>query len=227
MARSIPPVQNTNSIRHCILIDLNLDGTQYYISSAYNEIIYNSNTYTQLGAFLSLGQIAEDIKTTNGDINIGLSGVPDAYVSAVLDNPIKGGEVVVYRAFFNEDYTVDSGNIFQRFKGLITNYTLEENIDILEGEHTNTIQITCASINTILENKVSGQRTAPADRRKFFAGDETFDRVPDLQGVQFDFGREYNPGAGSGGGGFVGPIGGGGGGGGGLSFGGGVRVNLR
>lgn len=215
MARTIAPVDGTNAIKHCILIDLNLSGNVYYISSAYDTITYNSNSYTQLGAFLSLGQIAEDIKTTNGDIQIGLSGIPDTYVDQVLQNPVKGGEVTVYRAFFNDDYTVDSSNIFQRFKGVITNFALEENIDILEGDSTNTVAITCASINTILENKVSGQRTAPIDRRKFFSGDATFDRVPDLVGVQFDFGREYT----STGGGYNG----GGGGGGGRGGGGGGR----
>jgi len=209
MARSIPPVENTNAIKHCILIDLNLDGTQYYISSSYNELVYDSNTYTQLGAFLSLSEIAEDVKTTNGDIQIGLSGVPEDYVDAVLENPVKGGEVVVYRAFFNDDYTVDSANVFQRFKGIITNFTIEENVDILEGETTHTVGVSCASINTILENKVAGQRTAPNDREKFFTGDLTFNRVPDLMGVQFDFGREYSGNGGGYGGGGGGRGGGG------------------
>lgn len=224
MARTIAPVDGTNSIKHCILIDLDLDGNVYYISSAYDEITYDSNTYTQLGAFLSLGQIAEDIKTTNGDIQIGLSGIPEDYVTAVLENNVKGGEVVVYRAFFNDDYTVDSANIFQRFKGVITNFTLEENVDVLEGDITNTVAITCASINTILENKVAGQRTAPGDRDKFFPNDQTFSRVPDLQGVQFDFGREYSHQGGGYGGGGGGRGGGGFGGGGPFS---GINVNLR
>ena len=208
MARTIAPVDGTNAIKHCILIDLDLDGNVYYISSAYDTITYNSNDYTQLGSFLQLGQVQEDIKATNGDISITLSGVTDTYLDEVLTAPVKGGEVTVYRAFFNDDYTVDSANVFQRFKGIITNFGIEENVDVLEGDITHIVQVACSSINTILENKISGQRTAPADRNKFFPGDGTFNRVPDLMGVNFDFGREYNGRAGSGGGGY----GGGGGG---------------
>lgn len=211
MARSIPPVQE-NHINTAIMIDLNLDGNVYYISSAYDEITYSGNTYTQLGAFLQVGEIAEDIKTTNGDIGISLSGIPDDTLTDVLTTNIKGGEVVLYRAFFNDDYSLDSANVYQRFKGIITTFAIEEQIDILEGNDTNAVTISCASINTILENKVAGQRSNPADREKFFPGDGTFDRVPDLMGVSFDFGKEYSGTGGyqGGGGGRGGGRGGGG-----------------
>ena len=225
MARSIPAVDGVNNIKHCLLIDLDLDGTVYYISNAYKPITYNSNDYTELGAFLQLGQIQEDIKTTNGDINISLSGIPSDqdYLSLILASPVKGGEVTVYRAFLNDDLSVDSSNVYQRFKGLITNYAIEENLDVLEGVNTNQIVVSCSSINTLLENKISGQRTAPQDRRKFYSNDQTFDRVPELMQVQFDFGREFS----GTGGGYGGGGGGGGGGGRGRGGGGGRNQQLR
>ena len=222
MARTIAPVQE-NNIRHAMFIDLTLGGTTYYISSAYKPITYNSNTYTELGAFLQLGEIQEDIKTTNGDIGIVLNGIPsdNDYINLILSSPVKGGEVVVYRGFFNEDLTLDSANVFQRFKGVITNFAIEEDVDILEGVRTNSISVSCSSIVTILENKTSGQRTSPIDRDRVFPGDQTFKRVPDLQFVQFDFGREFNGTGGSGG------RGRGGGGGGGRDRGGGGGRNQQ
>jgi len=203
MATSIPPVDGTFDVKHALLIDLNLTSNVYYLSTAWKPVTYNSNSYTELGSFLSVTSMTEDIKTTNGDISLQLTGIPsnEDYMAQVLGTPIKGGEVTIYRAFFNDDYSLDSGNVFQRFSGIITNFAIEETENILEGELTSTIGITCASINTILENKISGQRTAPADRNKFFAGDNTFKRVPELQNVQFDFGREYSGGGGYGGGG--------------------------
>jgi hypothetical protein len=212
MATTIAPLQGTN-VKHALLIDLTLDSNVYYVSSAWKPVTYNSNSYTELGAFLNVGQFAEDIKTTNGDITITLSGIPSNadYMNEVLTTKIKGGEVTVYRAFFDDDYDLTSGNVFQRFKGIITNFAIEETENILQGELTTTIGITCASINTILENKIAGQRTAPADRQKFYPGDGTFGRVPDLQNTQFDFGREYSGGGGYGGGGGGGRGGGGGG----------------
>jgi hypothetical protein len=205
MARTIAPVEE-NHIKHALFIDLTLGGTTYYISSAYKPITYNSNTYTELGAFLQLGAVQEDIKTTNGDIGISLTGIPsdNDYISLILSTPVKGGEVTVYRGFFNDDLTLDSANVFQRFKGIITNFAIEEDVDILEGVRTNSVTVSCSSIVTILENKTSGQRTSPVDRDRLFPGDSTFYRVPDLQRVQFDFGREFNGAAGGGGGGYGG-----------------------
>ena len=215
MATSIPPVDGTYNVKHAMLIDLNLSSNVYYLSTAWKPVTYNSNSYTELGAFLSASNMTEDIKTTNGDIGLSLTGIPsnEDYMAEILSTPIKGGEVTVYRAFFNDDYSLDSGNVFQRFKGIITNFSIEETENILEGQLTSSITIACASINTILENKVSGQRTAPADREKYFPGDTTFKRIPELQNVQFDFGREYSGGGGYGGGGGGGRGGGRGGGG--------------
>ena len=219
MATTITPVQG-NEIKSSLLIDLTLGTTTYYISTAYDTITYDGNDYQYLGAFLGLSQIQEDLKTTNGDVNITLTGVPDDYISDVLAAKIKGGQAVVYRAFYNDDYTLDSANVFQRFKGIITNYAIEEEMDILEGNQTATVSVSCASINTILENKIAGQRTNPEDRVKFFPGDQTFKNVPDLMGVSFDFGKEYNGSAGGGG------YGGGGGGRGGGRY-GGINAQMR
>lgn len=214
MATSIPPVDGTFNVKHALLIDLNLSSNVYYLSSAWKPVTYNSNDYTELGAFLNVSNLTEDIKTTNGDISLSLSGIPsnEDYMAEVLGTPIKGGEVTIYRAFFNDDYSLDSGNVFQRFKGIITNFAIEETENILQGQLTSSIGITCASINTILENKIAGQRTAPTDREKFFTGDQTFKRIPELQNVQFDFGREYTGGGSYGGGGGGGRGGGRGGG---------------
>ena len=220
MATSIPPVDGTFNVKHALLIDLNLSSNVYYLSSAWKPVTYNSNSYTELGAFLNVSNMTEDIKVTNGDISLSLSGIPsnEDYMAEVLGTPIKGGEVTIYRAFFNDDYSLDSGNVFQRFKGVITNFSIEETENILQGQLTSSIGISCASINTILENKISGQRTAPSDRVKHFPGDGTFGRVPELQNVQFDFGREYSGGGSYGGGGGGGRGGGRGGGGGRNSY---------
>tara|TARA_R110001606_G_scaffold177360_1_gene323831 strand:+ start:96 stop:764 length:669 start_codon:yes stop_codon:yes gene_type:complete len=222
MTTTISPVDGTVNIKHALLIKLTLGPTVYYLSSAYKPITYGGNTYTELGAFLQLSNLTEDIKMTNGDISLSLSGIPSQadYMNQVLTTPIKGGEVTINRAFFNDDYTVDAANVFQRFKGIITNFGIDETVDTLAGKSTNTIGITCASINTILENRISGQRTSLQDREKFYTGDLTFNRVSVLNGVAFDFGREYSSSSTYGGGR-------GGGWGGGFGGPGGINFNMR
>lgn len=221
MATPIPEVGNA-SISHAVFIDLTLDDTTYYISNAYKPITIGANTYTELGAFLGVSTITEDIKTTNGDITISLSGIPsDAnYMNIVLGSPIKGGDVVIRRAFFDIN-TLEQipGAVYERYRGIITNFAIQEDTSFITGELVNSISVSCASINSLLSTRVSGQRTNGSDRRRYYPGDISFDRVKELQNTQFDFGREYRAGTGAGGGG--------GRDGGGFNGGGGPQFDLR
>lgn len=207
MPTSIPQVANT-SISHAVFIDLTLNAnfvpTTYYISSAYKPITYNGNTYTELGAFLQLGSITDDLKVTNGDLQISLSGIPsDAnYMNLVLSYPIKGGNVVVRRGFFDVNTMEPIPNaMYERYRGVITNFSVDETTSFLSGDLVNTITISCASINTVLQNKISGQRTNSSSRKRYYPGDISFDRVSDLTNTSFDFGKKYVGGQGYGGGG--------------------------
>jgi len=209
MATTITEVSE-NNIKHCLLIQLQIDTTTYYISNSWKTITYDGNDYTELGAFLGVGEFTEDIKTTNGDLNMVLTGIPAGNVQTVLQNQVKGGAVTIFRAFFDDNYAVT--NVYPRYKGVITNYAISEDVNLQEGDITNSVSISVASINTILENRVNGQRTAPGDREQFFPGDQTFARVPVINNTQFDFGKEYSGGGGYGGGGGGGRGRGGGGG---------------
>jgi hypothetical protein len=218
MSTNIPQVGNT-SISHAIFIDLTLNAnftpTTYYFSSAYKPITINGNTYNELGALLGVGSISDNLKVTNSDLQIVLSGIPsdENYMDEVLSYPIKGGEVVVRRGFFDINTLQPiSGAVYERYRGIITNYAVSEETDFNTGSLVNSIAISCSSINAVLENKISGQRTTGTDRKRFFPGDISFDRVKDLQNTAFDFGKKFTGGQGYGG------QGGGGGGGGGRGF---------
>ena len=159
-----------NSIEHGVLIDLTLDGTTYYISNCYKSIDYDSgsgsHTYQALAGFLTVSEIQSNISNANDEIQVSLSAIPPTYIAAVLGEPIKGGEINIYRAFF--DYTtqeVISGAIYRRFTGIISNYSVQEDINT-EGsspEVNHTITIIASSIMGVLENKVSGRRTNQED----------------------------------------------------------------
>ena len=164
------------------------------------------NTYTELGAFLAVGEFTEDIKTTNGDLSIALTGIPAGNVQTVMQSQVKGGVVKISRAFFDNNYAVSA--VYPRYNGLITNFSISEQVSLDQGEITNSVGISVASINTILENRVNGQRTTPLDRARLFPGDTTFARVPIINNTAFDFGKDYayTGGYGGGGGGGGGPF---------------------
>ena len=210
MATTITSVQSSD-ISHAMFVDLEVGGNVYHISNAYTPITIGADTYDELGILLGVTDFTDEIKATEGDITISVSGIPSEtnYITRVLEAPILGGNVTIRRGFFHPSNSqIISGQVFTRFKGIITNFQLSEDTNLPAGINTTGITFSVASLNTLLENKIVGQKTDPTDRDRFDATDQSFDRVPDLQNLQFDFGAEYKPGTGVGGGG-----GGGGGGG--------------
>jgi len=193
MATLIPEVLQ-NHIKHCILLEITVDTVTYYVSTAWNPIVYGGNTYTPTGVLLGIGTMGEDIKLNNGDLSITLSGIDQGVIYSVLDASIKGGEVVVSRAFFNDAHEITS--VYQRYKGVITSFAITEDEDFINGKLTSTVSIRVASINSVLENRINGQRTHITDRNRLFPGDTSFNRVKDLKNTSFDFGKPYNAPAG-------------------------------
>lgn len=157
---------NQNNIEYGVLIDITLDNTTYYISNCYKEVVYDGNTYQALAGFLTVSEIQNNISNANDEIQVSLSAIPPNYIAAVLGEPIKGGEINIYRAFF--DYTtqqVIANAVYRRFTGVISNFSVQEDINT-EGaspEVNHTITIIASSIMGVLENKVSGRRTNQED----------------------------------------------------------------
>jgi hypothetical protein len=192
MTTPITQTQDTNFLQHCLLVALNLDGDQYYLTSNRRPLTFDGRVFNALGWLLQVSEIQSDLKTNNGDLNIALSGIPEDLINTILSAPIKGGEVEVARAF----QTGASLQAYGRYLGVITNFSIEEQDDYLARDRSYTVTISCANINTLMENRISGQRTNGSDRRKFFPSDISFDRCKDLQNVNFDFGKKYTGGNG-------------------------------
>ena len=165
MTTTIPEVDE-RSIEYGVLIDLTLDGTTYYISNCYKAVSYGGNTYEALAGFLTVSEIQSNISNANDEIQVSLSAIPPNYIAATLNEPIKGGEINIYRAFF--DYTtqeVITGAIYKRFTGIISNYSVQEDLDAttMTPEVNHTITIIASSVMGVLENKISGRRTNKQD----------------------------------------------------------------
>lgn len=196
MSISIPPVNDT-SIKHCLLLEITVNTTTYYLSNAYAPIVYNGNSYTQLGSFMNMSEVQTDMRTTNNQISITLSGIPPDdgspnYMSIVLNSNLKGSLVQIYRAFFNtSNGFYDPQQVYLRYSGYVSNYSLSENWDQDNKTATNSIGIQCSSINAIMEKKYTGRRTNDGDQQYWFSGDTGMYKVKSLADSQFDFGKPY------------------------------------
>lgn len=196
MTTNIPAVQQS-SIKHCMLIDITVNSSTYYLSNAYSPITYNGNAYTQLGNFMSISEIQDDLKITNNQISLQLSGIPPDdgspnYMNIALNSNLKGSRVNIYRAFFDvtSGYYVPT-QVYLRFQGYVSNYSLNENWDQENKVVTNAIGIQCASVHAILEKKYTGRRTNDTDQQFWFPGDTGMSKVKGLADASFDFGKPY------------------------------------
>ena len=179
MSDLVEYTENANAIATALFVDLVLGDYRYYISDAYNPLTVNANVYTHLGSLISVSSIQDDYKSTQGTVTLAISGIPNTvdFTNVILNERIKGGEVNVQRAFFDVDTLAVEANTFLRYRGIISNFTVEENTDIIGGVSTNTLVLSCANIYTILSRKIAGQRTNGASRRQFYPGDASFDNV--------------------------------------------------
>jgi len=207
MTTVISPVL-AQGIDYGVLIDLTLNGTTYYISNCYTPVTYDGNTYQALAGFLNIGEIQNNISNANDELQISLSAIPATYIPLVLGDQIKGGEINIYRAFFDYNTQLilpNPNGVFKRFSGIISNFAVQEDLDTQgdSPEVTHTITITASSIMGVLENKVSGRRTNRKDYQIVYSElnnsstDPSMDRVETLFNSTFDFGRDYVPGAAS------------------------------
>ena len=200
MSTIIPEVDTERRIEHGVLIDLTLDGTTYYVSNCYKEIVHDGNTYQALAGFLTVSEIQNNISNATDEVQVTLSAIPPTYIAATIDTQIKGGEINIYRVFF--DYATQEmivNAVYRRFTGIISNYSVQEDINTVgqTPEVNHTITIIASSIMGVLENKVSGRRTNQEDYQIVWAElgnsatDPSMNRVEALFNSSFDFGKPY------------------------------------
>jgi hypothetical protein len=194
---TVIPELNLTSIKHCLLVNIQVNTTTYYISNAYGPIVFGGNTYTQLGSFLGMSEIQDDLKATNNQINLQLSGIPPDdgspnYMNIALNSNLKGSKVKIYRAFFNSEGFFNPSVVYLRFDGYVSNYSLSENWDQDNLSSSNSIAIQCSNIHAIMEKKYTGRRTNDTDQQSLYAGDTSMSYVKGLADTQFDFGKPYS-----------------------------------
>lgn len=210
MTLTISPVQEQN-IRHGLLIELQIDDIVYHFTTGVNPVPYNGVNYQPLGGFLGISDIQNTLQNATDELSVSLSGIPPNYVAAVLGQQIKGGTIAIYRYFQDSQGSIASNRIYARFRGIITNYAISEDIQNTEtGADVNyVITLTCSSIFGVLENRLSGRRTNEPDYKVKYqnivngvktnerfitnsiTSDPSFNRVVALFDEKFDFGMPY------------------------------------
>lgn len=162
-------------------------------SDYHRDYTIDGESYTGLGTLLGLTDNVSELRITNQEMTISLAGIPITRVSEILDNKITGSAIRVYRNFF--DATTGAalaiaGNPITRFSGVITNYSIQDEVAEASSDEAGTITLTltAASLVEVLSQKLAGRRTNPVDQKRYYPTDISMDRVPTIARSQFNFG---------------------------------------
>lgn len=160
-------------------------------SDFYKAETFNGTSYQALGQLVSVTETTSNLRAVSEELTITISGIPVGRVSEIINNKIKGSKVEVLRGFYNTrtgQLLNIVGNPAGKFKGVISNYSIND--DLSEGGRTGTVSIvlTASSVINLLNNKVTGRRTNPLSHREFYPNDASMDRVPALAKSNFNFG---------------------------------------
>jgi hypothetical protein len=160
-----------------------------YVTDYTNPITTGGHTYTNIGNLLGVSNTVSELTTSTGEITVSLSGIPTNSISDLFNQEIKGSDITIYRAFFNpnthQPINVNgSSNVLQKFKGIVTNYSISDSVDLNVGIALSTITLTCASKVEILNNFTNGRRTNPAD----FPDEYSMNKVRALANSNYNFG---------------------------------------
>jgi len=159
-----------------------------YLSDYHTDVTIDGNVYQNIGNLLSISGQSAELKASPSQLSISLSGIPVGSVTDMLANEIKGSEITLYKGLYDPDthalLVTGGDNPVMKYKGLVTNYAISDEVDPFNGTATTTITLTCNSIVEVLNKKINGRRTNPVD----FPTEDSMKRVQPLVNSNFNFG---------------------------------------
>jgi hypothetical protein len=152
----------------------------------------SGESYTNIGQLLYISESRSEIRALEREVSLGLSGIPAGSIAEFLDNNPKGSKIEIRQAFFNpvnDTLLAISGNPLIKFKGIVSNFSMEETWDAQSKLSTFTIVLQCTSLVSSIFDRVNGRRTNDSDQQTLFPGDLSMSRVSTITGAQFQFGK--------------------------------------
>lgn len=181
-------LSNFRSIQTNLFVKIVIPGYDTLTFSDYHKNYTISGTvYQGLGQLLSLTNTTSNLRAAPEEITISISGIPAGNVGDILNSRIKGSSVSVYRGFFDPttgNLLSVSGNPAGKFQGIISNYEIADDLEMGDSTGSIVLSLTATSVVELLNNKITGRRTNPAD----FPAEQSMNRVSALAKSNFNFG---------------------------------------
>jgi hypothetical protein len=160
-------------------------------SDYHRPIDIDGVTYTGLGQLLSVTESQSDLRITDSEVTVAISGIPADNITTFLNQEIRGSRLQITRGMFDPTTGIlldISGNPAGRFNGFVNNFAITEEVDTTARTSSITISLIANSTVGLLNNKLAGRATNPLSQKALFPGDVSFDRVPNIANANYNFG---------------------------------------
>ncbi len=179
------------SIQSALFVKIDIQGYDVLKFTDLGRSYTLDDVYTNIGSLLSVTGTSSEIKATESELLVSISGIPTNAIAEILFNNPKGSSILVTRAFFQPQtgqLLSIAGNPAVKYEGFVVNYSMSEEWNFELQTSSNTITFNCTSVVSLLSKKTSGRRTNPYDQQRFYPGDVSMGRVPTISNSNFQFG---------------------------------------
>jgi hypothetical protein len=148
------------------------------------------------GRLVNITNSTSEIKGNTAPVTITLTGLPDDDLQDnILNENIKWAGVTIWRQLFDEfgavikesDLTTDLTPV-QRFKGIISNYSVQETYENDTLESNAFVTLECSSAFNLLQKKTTGRMANQQSQANYFPNDRSMNRVTTIANTNFVFG---------------------------------------
>lgn len=183
---SIQDLSNQHSVQSAVFVKLETpDNPVEYFSSFHRPETIEGEVYAPMGSLLNITDITDNLRASEGEVVVAISGIPSANIDLLLSAKFKGSRLTIYRGFYSQSGSA-IGTPTAQFRGIISNFEIADDIDGRTG--TVVLTLTASNFISVLANKFAGRRTSSADHRRFFPDDPSMDRVTAVANSNFNFG---------------------------------------
>lgn len=103
----------SDHVRPVTLVHIALDVDPVYVNSSDRNLTYAGNVYLGVGTLGAISAIQESSSLQASGIKLTMSGIPQSYVTLVLDQDYQGRTVTIYQGFLNDSYALIANPILQ------------------------------------------------------------------------------------------------------------------
>lgn len=156
------------------LVEVYFDDETVYMTDAYKDITYNSNTYVAVGHFMGFSDIEESAEVIVSSVTLSLGGVDQVWVSRVLNKAYIDRTVKVYTAFLDDAQALVVNPVLI-FEGRMDTPTIQEDPD--SGKSSVSVSATNAWVDF---SRKTGRHTNHEEQQIHFAGDKGFEFASEI-----------------------------------------------